>query len=131
MEVLNSIPIELELEAVIKRMRLRKRNDNILGNIREMLDIAVPIARPKAVYEVSYVENKNEDSLQIGGVTFTSRVLRVNLDKVERVFPCSSCECRGRVDGEFTMKRLDFRLCEITLNSKSKKRYHDSRNSQF
>ncbi|MGB2814792.1 MAG: vitamin B12 dependent-methionine synthase activation domain-containing protein [Dehalococcoidales bacterium] len=87
MEVLNSIPIELELEAVIKRMRLRKRNDNILGNIREMLDIAAPIARPKAVYDVSYVENKNEDSLQIGGVKFTSRVLRVNLDKVERVFP--------------------------------------------
>ena len=87
MEVLNNIPIELELEAVIKRMRLRNRNDNILDNIREMLDIAAPIARPKAVYEVSYVDNKNGDSLQIGGVTFTSRVLRVNLDKVERVFP--------------------------------------------
>ena len=87
MEVLNSIPIELDLEAVLKRMRLRNRSDNIVGNIREMLDIARPIARPKAVYEVAYVENKNGDSLEIGGVKFTSRVLRVNLDKVERVFP--------------------------------------------
>jgi hypothetical protein len=33
------------------------------------------------------VENKEEDSLEIGGVKFNSRVLRANLDKVERVFP--------------------------------------------
>ena len=39
MEVLNSIPIELDLEAVIKRIRLRNRSDNIVGHIREMLDI--------------------------------------------------------------------------------------------
>jgi hypothetical protein len=87
MEVLNSIPIELDLEAVLQRMRLRNRSENILEHIRQLLDTAVPIARPKAVYEVSYVENKNGDSLEIGGVKFTSRVLRVNLDKVERVFP--------------------------------------------
>jgi len=87
MEVLNNIPIELDLEAVLKRMRLRNRSDNIVGSIREMLDIARPIARPKAVYDVAYVENKNGDSLEIGGVKFTSRVLRVNLDGVERVFP--------------------------------------------
>ncbi len=86
MEVLNNIPIEVNLEAVIKRMRLRNRNDTILDNIREMLDTARPIARPKAIYQLFYVENKNGDSLEIGGVKFTSRVLRINLDKVERVF---------------------------------------------
>jgi hypothetical protein len=98
MEVLNSIPIELDLEAVLKRMRLRNRNDNILESIRELLDAAVPIASPKAVYEVSYVENKNGDSLEIGGVRFTSRVLRVNLDQVERVFPYV-ITCGRELDG--------------------------------
>jgi hypothetical protein len=44
-------------------------------------------AKPKALYEVAYVDNKNEDSLYIGDIRFTSRVLRVNLDAVERVFP--------------------------------------------
>ena len=86
MEVFDNIPIDLNLEAVIKRMRLRNRNDRILEQIREMLDTARPIAKPKAIYEVTYVDNKNGDSLEIGGVKFTSRVLRVNLDKVERVF---------------------------------------------
>jgi len=86
MEVFDNIPIDLNLEAVIKRMRLRDGNDRILEQIREMLDTTRPIARPKAIYEVTYVDNKNGDSLEIGGVKFTSRVLRVNLDKVERVF---------------------------------------------
>ncbi len=106
MEVLNSIPIELGLEAVIKRMRLRKRSDNILGHIREMLDIARPIAKPKAVFDVAYIENKNGDSMEIGGVKFNSRVLRVNLDKVERVFPyVVTC---GRELDEIDIPSTDF-----------------------
>ena len=106
MEVLNSIPIELRLEAVIKRMRLRNRSDNILGHIREMLDIARPIAKPKAVFDVAYIENKDGDSMEIGGVEFKSRVLRINLDKVERVFPyVVTC---GRELDEIDIPSTDF-----------------------
>ena len=106
MEVLNSIPIELGLEAVIKRMRLRNRSDNILGHIREMLDIARPIAKPKAVFDVAYIENKNGDSMEIGGIEFKSRVLRINLDKVERVFPyVVTC---GRELDEIDIPSTDF-----------------------
>ncbi len=106
MEVLNSIPIELGLEAVIKRMRLRKRSDTILGHIREMLDIARPIAKPKAVFDVAYIENKDGDSMEIGGVEFKSRVLRINLDKVGRVFPyVVTC---GRELDEIDIPSTDF-----------------------
>ena len=87
MEVLDSIPIKLDLEVVLKRMHVRSKTETIVNNIQELIEIVRPIAKPKAIYEVSYVENKNEDSLDIGGVRFTSHVLRVNLDKVERVFP--------------------------------------------
>lgn len=87
MEVLNNIPINLDLEAVLKRMHVRKRSDSIVKNVQEMIEVARPIAKPKAIYEVSYVENKNGDSLEIGGVKFISRILRINLDKVGRVFP--------------------------------------------
>jgi len=87
MEVLDNIPVKLDLEVVSKRMRLRSKNEGMIESIRELLELAGSVAKPKAVYEVSYVENKNGDSLEIGGVKFTSRVLRVNLDKVERVFP--------------------------------------------
>ena len=87
MEVLSSIPVKLDLEAVIKQMHVRNKSETIVKNIQELIEIARPIANPKAIYEVSYVENRNEDSLDIGSVKFTSRVLRVNLDRVERVFP--------------------------------------------
>jgi len=87
MEVLDSIPINLGLETVLKQLRMRNKNEDVEKSIQEITEVARPVAKPKAVYEVSYVENKNEDSLDIGGVRFTSRVLRVNLDKVGRVFP--------------------------------------------
>ena len=87
MEVLNSIPVNLDLEAVLKRMHVRNKSESIIKNVQEMLEVARPIAKPKAIYEISYVDNKNGDSLEIGDVRFTSRVLRVNLDEVGRVFP--------------------------------------------
>ena len=106
MEIFNDIPVNLELKEVLKRMRIRKENTFVEKTARELTDIARPIAKPKAIYEVSYVENKNEDSLDIGGVTFTSRVLRANLDKVERVFPyVVTC---GREVDEIAVPTRDF-----------------------
>ena len=106
MEVMADIPIKLDLEAVSKRMRLRNKNEGMLKSIRELLELAGSVARPKAVYEVSYVENKDGDSLEIGGIKFTSRVLRVNLDKVERVFPyVVTC---GRELDEITIPSQEF-----------------------
>ena len=87
MEILNNIPIKLELEAVLKRMQVRRKSEDIEKGVQELIELARPTAKPKAVYEVSFIDNKNEDSLDIGGVRFTSHVLRVNLDKVGRVFP--------------------------------------------
>ena len=87
MEVLNSIPVNLDLEAVLKRMHVRNKSESIIKNVQEMLEVARPIAKPKAIYEISYVDNKNGDSLDVGDVRFTSRVLRVNLNEVGRVFP--------------------------------------------
>ena len=87
MEVLNSIPVKLDSEAVLKQMHVSNKSEMILKMIEELIEIVRPIAKPKAIYDVSYVENKSEDSLDISGVRFTSRVLRVNLDKVARVFP--------------------------------------------
>ena len=87
MEVLDNIPVQLDLAKVLKKLHQRNRNEELEKSVQELIEVARPIVRPKAVYEVGYVDNKSEDSVDIGGVRFTSRVLRVNLDKVERVFP--------------------------------------------
>ena len=36
--------------------------------------------------KLAYVQRRGDDSVVVDGVTFTSRVLRVNLDRVHRVF---------------------------------------------
>ena len=87
MEILNNIPVNLTPEKVFKRLRMRKENEIISSSVAELLEMVHPIVKPKAVYEVSYVDNKTDDSLDINGIKFTSRVLRVNMDKVNRVFP--------------------------------------------
>ena len=84
MEVLDNIPLKLDTADV---MRLLRHSKAMEPCVEELLETVRPIARPKAVYEVSYVDEKGEDSVRIDGVTFTSRVLRINLDSTHRVFP--------------------------------------------
>lgn len=45
------------------------------------------VAVPKAVYGVSYVDEKNADRVVIDGIRLKSRVLYHNLDGIGRVFP--------------------------------------------
>jgi hypothetical protein len=39
------------------------------------------------LYRVSFIESKGDDFITVEGITLKSRVLRVNLDQVYRVFP--------------------------------------------
>ena len=87
MEILNSIPVNLEPGRILKQMRLRRKNTQIEEMVQELVEVVQPLARPKAIYEVSYIDNKDGDTVTIDGVRFASRLLRVNLDTVERVFP--------------------------------------------
>jgi len=87
MEILDSIPFNPDIDAILKRMRATRENKRFADTIQELIDMVRPVAKPKAVYRVAFIDCKEEDSVVIDGVTFTSRVLRVNLDKVERVFP--------------------------------------------
>ncbi len=86
MEVLDNIPIHLDPGEVLKGLHLDEKR-GYLNAVQELVEIANSVIHPKVIYEVSYVDNKNEDTVDIGGIRFTSRVLRVNLDKIGRVFP--------------------------------------------
>ena len=87
MEVFNSIPVDLEPDKVFKSMGMHGSNQRIEEVVQELIEVARSVARPKAVYKVSYIDDKDGDMVTIDGVKFTSRVLRVNLGQVERVFP--------------------------------------------
>ena len=86
MEVLRGIPFRPDLDALLSRLHIAKGSQDA-RDFQALLDEVTSVARPKAAYEVSYVEDRREDTVTVGGVVFTSPVLRANLDGVERVFP--------------------------------------------
>lgn len=87
MEILSDIPFKLDLKSVLNRIKLRRENQNAENQIEEIIRLVRPIARPKVLYDICFIDHKEEDSIVITGVRFTSRLLRDNLDRVERVFP--------------------------------------------
>lgn len=85
--VLDAIAVTFDTDEVMARMRLPADNPDLRRSVSHLVELAQQVARPKALYGVRFVERRGKDWLEIGGVTFTSRVLRKNLDTVERVFP--------------------------------------------
>ena len=94
MQVLDTIPLELDLAGVMKALGGAEGMEN---SARQMLELAAAVARPKAVYAERYVDGKDGDSVHIQGVTFTSSILSANLDQVDRVFPFVAT-CGAEVD---------------------------------
>ncbi len=87
MNVLDHIPVSFDADEVMRRAGLSGLRDELENDAGELVDAARRLANPKAIYDVCYIEGKTEDSVTIGSGQFTSRVLRINIDGVERVFP--------------------------------------------
>ena len=85
-KVLNDIQFKADADEVLRRAHLTDADEETRRSALALVAQAQHLARPKVVYRVCYVENKAADSLEIGGIRFTSRVLRANLNSVERVF---------------------------------------------
>jgi len=86
MEILDNIPFELDFDRLLSKLHLEKKS-KYTQKLQHLAETVEPIISPKAIYKISYIQDKGADTITIEGVTFTSRVLRVNLDEVERVFP--------------------------------------------
>jgi hypothetical protein len=86
MKKLIDIPFALDMVSIARTVHVEP--DSPDGRmLRELIEQARQIARPKALYREAFIDSKGDDTVAIEGVTFTSRMLRANLDRVERVFP--------------------------------------------
>jgi len=85
-EVLDDIGFEADEKALLAELRVAEGSKDAEA-VRDLAETVRGIAKPKAVYKVSYIEGINGDEVVIDGVKFKSRVLGTNLDKVGRVFP--------------------------------------------
>lgn len=85
MPVLDNIKINLDFEAVHRRLHLKRDSD--LQALQELVAIAQPLVEPKVLYKICYIEEKLAEGVVVEGLRLSSRVLRKNLDNIERVFP--------------------------------------------
>jgi len=86
MEIIDNIPVSLEPEDVARRLRLDPARAGF-AVVNEMAGLARSLVRMNAVYDVSYIGVKDQETVEIGGVVFRSQVLRHNLDRAQKVFP--------------------------------------------
>lgn len=85
MPLLDSIPLRLELDDFREEFRLDPKKS--FRNFQELLETAQALIFPKLLYRAAYINHRDNDRITIENVTLTSRVLSINLEKIEKVFP--------------------------------------------
>lgn len=105
MEVLDTIPFEPDLAALLQKNRI-KSGSPYIKEFEQLLEKAQKAARPKAAYKDCFIEAKGSETIVIEGITFTSQTLRKNLDQAERVFPFIATS--GKELDEVPLREGDF-----------------------
>jgi len=76
---------QFDVHELAERLRI-KAADSQMDELKELAEQAAPLARPRALYKLAYVDERGDDYVILDAVRFTSRVLRVNVDEADRAF---------------------------------------------
>ena len=80
------IPFDLDYGQLMKTLKISP-GTNHAEELKVLVSKVIEKGKPTALYKVSFIEGKGKDTVTFDGITFTSIVLRKNLDTIERVFP--------------------------------------------
>jgi hypothetical protein len=83
--VLDQIRYEADIPSLVRRLRVPEDGGD-LSELKRLVREAQDVARPKGLYAIGYIEQRGDEQVVIGGTTFTSRILRVNLEHAHRAF---------------------------------------------
>ncbi|UCG04959.1 MAG: hypothetical protein JSV83_13615 [Desulfobacterales bacterium] len=85
MEILENIPVEINITEIKRRLHITRDVD--LNLAQQLIEESSSLIEAKALYKICYIEEKLENAVRVDGLSFKSKVLRKNLDGVERIFP--------------------------------------------
>lgn len=80
------VPVVLDAAETSSRLRLDPRLA-ASANFEDLLRQAQDLSAPRALWDVAYIGAKGEGTVEIGGVTMASPVLRGQLEGINKVFP--------------------------------------------
>lgn len=83
--VLDTLAYALDIPHILQTLRVREGSSRA-AEVRRLIAEAEAIAAPKALYRLAFVDDKGADFVVLDGRKFESRILRVNLDGLHRVF---------------------------------------------
>jgi hypothetical protein len=86
-KVIENIPIKLDSDDLVKGLRIRRNVEYIKDKLDSLIEAITPVLNLKALYSISFVDKIEGDQVTIGDTVFTSKVVRMNLEQVGRVFP--------------------------------------------
>ena len=95
--VLDDIPFEIDIEALLEHLHVDRSSAQAEAIVR-LANAAQTVGRPKALYRPVFIESRTDESIVADGITFRSRVLRVNVDHAHRIFPFVAT-CGRELDG--------------------------------
>ena len=95
--ILNEIEFKPSVKRLMKKMRIKKGTSHE-KLVRSLLEGAQEIARPKAMYTIAGIENRDGESVILDGIRMESRIMPVNLRDIHRVFPYISSAGRELYD---------------------------------
>jgi hypothetical protein len=84
-KVFKDIEFKVNYEELYKRLKIRKR-ERFADKINSLVEESRDIVKPKGIYKVAYIDEKGEDFIIVDGVKLSSKILRKNVDKVNKVF---------------------------------------------
>lgn len=84
--VLDTIPFQLDIPKLLKALRVREGTANE-ASLLHLAEEAQLTARPKAMLRLVFIAEKNSEFVMLDGRRLNSRILKINLDSVERAFP--------------------------------------------
>ncbi|SKC39360.1 vitamin B12 dependent-methionine synthase activation domain-containing protein [Maledivibacter halophilus] len=79
--------ISLKIDTKKLNKKLKANNGSFFASrVEELAKEAEKIAKPKGLFKLSYIDTKGENFIVVEDEKLVSRVLRVNVDKVGRIF---------------------------------------------
>ena len=84
--ILDRIPFQLNKDQLIKKLHIDASSEDGV-RLKEMIEQAEKIGRPKVLYTLASIDSKPEDGVVLNGIKLSSHIMRVNFADINRVFP--------------------------------------------
>ncbi|NMB12535.1 MAG: vitamin B12 dependent methionine synthase [Firmicutes bacterium] len=84
--VVADLKLDLNVRGLLHTLRVDEASADG-KSILALVEKATAIGKPKGMYKQAFIDDVGDSHVVIDGIRFDSRVLRVNLDGIHRVFP--------------------------------------------